>query len=46
MRIIAKYNQSLKKYPNPPGVSLTGTDSGEQGDPHVQKPTPQIEGQP
>jgi len=29
MRIIAEYNQSLKKYPNPPGVSLTGTDFGK-----------------
>ena len=29
MRIIVEYNQSLKKYPNPPGVSLTGTDFGK-----------------
>ena len=29
MRIIAGYNQSLKKYPNPPGVSLTGTVFGK-----------------
>ena len=29
MRIIAEYNQSLKKHPNPPGVSLTGTDFGK-----------------
>ena len=29
MRIIASYNQSLKKYPNPPGVSLTATDFGK-----------------
>ena len=29
MRIIASYNQSLRTYPNPPGVSLTGTDFGE-----------------
>ena len=29
MRIIAEYNQSLKKYPNPPGVNLTGTDFGK-----------------
>ena len=29
MRIIAEYNQSLKMYPNPPGVSLTGTDFGK-----------------
>ena len=29
MRVIAEYNQSLRKYPNPPGVSLTGTDFGK-----------------
>ena len=28
IRIIAEYNQSLKKYPNPPGVSLTATAFG------------------
>ena len=29
MSIIAEYNQSLKKHPNPPGVNLTGTDFGK-----------------
>ena len=28
IRIIAEYNQSLKQYPNPPGVSLTATEFG------------------
>ena len=27
-RIVAEYNQSLKKYPNPPGVTLTDTNFG------------------
>jgi arylsulfatase len=28
-RIVAEYNQSLKKFPNPPGVTLTDTDFGK-----------------
>ena len=28
-RIVAEYNQSLKKYPNPPGVTLTDTNFGK-----------------
>jgi len=28
-RLVAEYNQSLKKYPNPPGVTLTDTDFGK-----------------
>jgi hypothetical protein len=28
MRIIAEYNPSPKKYPNPPGVNLADTDLG------------------
>lgn len=27
--VIAEYNQSLKKYPNPPGGYMTGTDVGK-----------------
>jgi len=27
-RIIAEYNQSLREFPNPPGVTLTDTNVG------------------
>lgn len=27
-RIVAEYNQSLRKFPNPPGVTLTDTNFG------------------
>jgi len=29
IRIVSEYNQTLKKYPNPPGVRLTDTDFGK-----------------
>ena len=29
MKLIAEYNQSLREYPNPPGVSLTGVEFGK-----------------
>jgi hypothetical protein len=29
MQAIAEYNQSVKKYPNPPGINLTGIDFGK-----------------
>jgi arylsulfatase len=29
LRLVAEYNQSLKKYPNPPGVTLTDTGIGK-----------------
>ena len=29
LRLVAEYNQSLKKYPNPPGVTLTDTGFGK-----------------